>query len=288
MIVRQDVRNDSTRNLAFNGDPMEDVMNTSVTVATITRGRPSLLRRAITSVRKQTHTDLSHLIVVDGCETTREDLSANPSGTCIVYHYIERRPYEKSGPSRLASLRNLAVHLSTSRWIAFLDDDNEYEPDHIESLVQCALATGFQAVHSQRLLLKPNGEPYLEHSAPWGRDQEARDRVYQLLCDEGIMTPGSNIMRDRVLPTPKQSSGGVSVVDSSEWLIERQTLLECPFETEYDDEDWLAVRTEDAKLLHALARGGVRIGTTGKPTLKYYLGGFSNFGSRALSKGEWV
>ena len=49
------------------------------------------------------------------------------------------------------ALRTLLSFLANARYVAFLDDDNEYEPDHLEGLA--AAIQGKPWAHSQRLLV---------------------------------------------------------------------------------------------------------------------------------------
>ena len=78
---------------------------------------------------------------------------------------------------------------------------------------------------------------------------------------------GSHIARD-------QSKKGT--VDTGEWLFDRNLLCQLPFPTRYSRTDVRQRTTEDTKLVRRLLRAGVEIECTGLPTLKYYLGGYSN------------
>jgi hypothetical protein len=66
------------------------------------------------------------------------------------------------------------------------------------------------------------------------------------------------------------------MVDTSEWLFERELLLHVPFCEVYDHRDWLDVVPEDNKLLTTLVELGIPIACTHMPSLRYYLGGYSN------------
>jgi glycosyltransferase involved in cell wall biosynthesis len=249
----------------------------TVVVITVTRGRPLLLRRATESLLNQDWTgDLLHLIVVDACEPTVEEarqLSESSPG-CIEWISVPRIEEQTFGPSHLARLRNLAVRLVDSKWVAFLDDDNRWAPDHLRTLVDCAAWTGCPAVHSHRYLLHRDGSPYLEQRMPWKRDAAQGVRLYDELCQKGIFEPGSNVVRDRA--QKNDSHDTAQMVDMGEWLFSRPLLLEHPFEETYTYEDWVNVIPEDNKLLQRLVRHGVPTATTGRPTLYYYLGGYSN------------
>lgn len=248
-----------------------------ITVVTITRERPHLLARAITSVRSQDyHGVINHEIVVDGCAATAKMLAEANYRTNETFSWslAVRQPNDISGPARLARLRNSAVTRTNTKWISFLDDDNEFERNHLSSLVDCALRSGCAAVHSHRKLFHADGRPYLEQHMPWKRCRREGERIYYDLCAKGVFTKGSNIVRDRA--DPKNHPDPARMVDMGEWLFQRELLFKFPFCEEYSYEDWLNIIPEDNKLLQTLVEHEIPIASTCQPTLKYYLGGYSN------------
>ena len=250
---------------------------TTATVVTVTRRRVHLLGRAIDSVKRQDWNGgiLRHLILVDDCRETAEWLSehVNDDGH-VDWKLIERQSGESSGPARLARLRNLACELAESEWIAFLDDDNEFEPQHIRTLVACAAAYSSAAVHSYRKLFHFDGTPFLEEFWPWcRRPSEARERYWEYV-GKGILLPGSNVVRERA----GSAGAGQSLthIDMNVWLLRRELLLKCAMPEHFTEKDWLANLTEDDKLLEALTEAGVQVAATGIASVRYYLGGYSN------------
>jgi len=252
-------------------------MQTSVTVVTVTRRRVHLLERAIQSVKRQDWGGgtLQHLIIVDDCKESAGWLSRHAGADRkIVWRLIEREPHEASGPSRLARLRNLACLLTDSDWIAFLDDDNEFEPNHIRSLLTCAAESSSPAVHSYRKLFHFDGTPFLEEFWPWCRGRNEARRRYWDYVSRGILRPGSNVVREK--NAPKGSEEEPTHIDMNVWLLRRELLLRCAMPEKFTEEDWLANLTEDDKLLEALMEAGVPLSVTGIPSVRYYLGGYSN------------
>jgi glycosyltransferase involved in cell wall biosynthesis len=249
----------------------------SVTVVTITRRRVALLKRAIQSVRRQDWSDgqLHHLIIVDDCEETADWLENNIQGDVgVMWEVVSRLPREVSGPSRLARLRNRACKLAAGDWIGFLDDDNEYEPNHIRTLLACAETTGSPAVHSYRKLFHFDGSPFLEPFWPWCRQKgEAQNRYWEYVAN-GILVPGSNVACERAISVNDRRE--TIHIDMNVWLLRRKILLECPVSDGFTDKDWIANLTEDDKLLEALINVGIPMATTGNATVRYYLGGYSN------------
>jgi glycosyltransferase involved in cell wall biosynthesis len=257
-----------------------------VTVVTVTRRRPQLLERCMQSVGNQSyHGVLKHLIVVDDCAETVAFLARTPHADGRVRAVLsERQPAESSGPPRLARLRNHAVRLVDTAWIAFLDDDNEYEPGHVASLVTCAAVSRCPAVHSHRQLLYFEGGAYLEPRWPWCRDPRQAEDYYRRLVQNGVMDAGSNVVRDRVDPVPGPFR--IVLVDTNVWLIRTETLRKVQIPDEFSYQDWLDNIAEDDKLVEALVAARVPIACSGRATVKYYLGGYSNDLSHEYSHSE--
>lgn len=92
-----------------------------------TFNRAYLIRRAIESVLKQTFTDWQLIIVDDGStDHTDEVVQAYlEKDTRILYTYAENQ-----GPG-LA--RNRGILLSAGQYVTFIDSDDEYHPNHLQS-----------------------------------------------------------------------------------------------------------------------------------------------------------
>ena len=101
-----------------------------VTVITPTTGAP-YLRQAIESVKNQTYDNIQHLVVVDG----------QPKGRVIAREYphidLIDLPYP-TGLDRFNGHRiyGASVYLAKGDLVCFLDEDNYFDPNHIESLVK--------------------------------------------------------------------------------------------------------------------------------------------------------
>ncbi|WP_344121230.1 glycosyltransferase family 2 protein [Streptomyces blastmyceticus] len=251
-----------------------------VTVVTITRTRPGLLARALDSVREQRlDAPFEHLVVIDDCHDTYLSLrEREPLPAGVGWILAGRGPGDVSGPGRSSRLRNMAVRVSRAPWIAFLDDDNTWEPDHLAGLLECAARTGHRAVHSHLKMFNKDGSPYLEQRDPWARDPAQGRAEYARMRARGVVEPGSCVRRDRFDP-PGVPDPVVSV-DTGEWLLARELLLEVPFTDDFDARDEAELIGEDDKLARSLRERGEPVSCTGRPTLRYHLGGYSNDFSR--------
>ncbi|MGH3620558.1 MAG: glycosyltransferase [Sciscionella sp.] len=231
--------------------------------------RPATLLRCIWSVEAQCYDGpIEHVFVIDDCPAACRLLDQQqPHGTRQM-HYVLRTAQDADGPARLAYLRNLAVDVSTHDLIAFIDDDNEWEPDHLASLV-AARRSADSFSHSERRLFYAGGHPFVAPEFPWKRDVITRRALYARYVELGAVTPGDNIWRDRVdLPD--------TCVDLGEWLLPRQFVLGVQFDLAYSLADWQNILVEDGKLARKINASGLPIISTKRPTLRYYLGGYSN------------
>jgi glycosyltransferase involved in cell wall biosynthesis len=240
-----------------------------ITVITLTRRRPLLVQRAIRSVRAQrTAHPVHHVVLVDDCPDTLATLRGLPDLGARV-SYQPRAEDEVSGPSRSSRLRNLGVRAATDPWIAFLDDDNEWTPDHLDSLVDCAQRRGVRVAYSDVSLHNQDGSDYLAPRWPWAHTVAEAEREYADYVAKGVCAPGSNVLRD--------SPGACGVAaDTSAWLLARELLLEIPFAERFTAQDANELQGEDDKLYQALVRRREPMACTGRTTLRYYLGGYSN------------
>lgn len=94
----------------------------SVIIPTI--GRPALLKRAVDSVLAQTLRDLELVVVIDGADPASQDVLAPIADPRL-------RVLVNETSLHVAGTRNRGVAEATSRWVAFLDDDDEWLPEKL-------------------------------------------------------------------------------------------------------------------------------------------------------------
>lgn len=115
----------------------------SVCVPTYNRG-PLLIERAVTSVLAQTYQNLELVIVGDHCtDNTAELLSRIQDPRLKFYNLPSRdRKYRQTVENHWfvggAIPANKAMELARGQWIARVDDDDTWTPDHIEKLLRFA------------------------------------------------------------------------------------------------------------------------------------------------------
>lgn len=130
---------------------MELAIEQQVCVITPTIGEANL-KRAVTSVENQTYKNIMHLIVIDGPEYWEKALANMSLSNERSNAYITVCPFN-TGKNNMYGHRILAGYpqFIDAPYIAFLDADNWWEENHIESLVKTIEADdNLDWVHSLR------------------------------------------------------------------------------------------------------------------------------------------
>ncbi len=96
-----------------------------VSVIIPTHNRPKLLKRAIQSVLSQTFQDFE-IIVVDDGDISAEEIIKNFNQPQKIIYTKNKRKRGGSGA------RNTGIILARGKYIAFLDDDDEWLPEKLE------------------------------------------------------------------------------------------------------------------------------------------------------------
>ena len=111
-----------------------------VSVITRTLNRPELLAEAGAAVAAQTWPRVEWVVVNDGGDDVAGVV--DPLRDRLEIVYLE--------PGRVGRCRagNLALEASTGSWIAWLDDDDLYEPEHLAGLMRAIEGTTFKVAYS--------------------------------------------------------------------------------------------------------------------------------------------
>jgi hypothetical protein len=124
----------------------------SVLIATYNR-RELLIERALRSVREQTYANLEVIIIGDGCTDDTEQAVARLGDPRITFVNLTRAPRPEQPYCQWlvagAAPGNEALRRARGRWIAWLDDDDEFSRDHVETLLGEARARRLEFVYGQ-------------------------------------------------------------------------------------------------------------------------------------------
>lgn len=116
-------------------------------VATYNRSR--VLSQAIASVRRQTMTDWELIVVGDHCTDDSADIVASFHDPRITFVNLPVNAGEQSGPN------NEGLRRARGRFIAYLNHDDMFFPDHLERAVAWLEREAADFVWSPVLLVEP-------------------------------------------------------------------------------------------------------------------------------------
>ncbi|MEV7242281.1 glycosyltransferase family 2 protein [Streptomyces sp. NPDC093248] len=156
------VENAETRRLAAATTPPPAAL-----VATViaTHRRPAELRAAVRSALDQTVRDQVVIVVDDGA-----GLPELPDDPRLFAVSLARN----TGVAGV--VRNVGIRLTRSRYVAFLDDDNLWEPDHLERALAVLEAPGGpDGVYTALRRVLPDGTERDVLSVPFDRRRSARE-----------------------------------------------------------------------------------------------------------------
>lgn len=118
---------------------MGNIVIEKVTVVIAAYNRPDYLRDAIRSVQEQTY-PIHEVIVIDDFSTVElKSVVDEFSNLNIIYH-------KKDENLGVSNSRNIGISIATGDWIAFLDDDDLFLPNKIESNINDVSKGGYGAV----------------------------------------------------------------------------------------------------------------------------------------------
>ena len=216
----------------------------TVMVITPTIGS-SKLQDALDSVEKQTYKHIKHLIVVDGKEFANgvfEQVGLPPKDKVKVL-VLPENTGKTNGNFYGHRIYAAMPHLLNSDYMLFLDEDNWYEPDHVETLVETIEKKNLDFSYSLRKIFSPEKE---------------------YLCEDNCESLGKwEIYMSRTGPHGKHY-----LIDTSSFCWKREFLQKtCHF--------WHAGWGGDRQYFYAV-KDHAKYDTNGKYTLCYRLDGNPN------------
>jgi glycosyltransferase involved in cell wall biosynthesis len=121
-----------------------------VSVIIPTRDRPAMLHEAIASVRAQSFTDYEIIVVVNGPDNphTAQTLEVSAAAGCEV---------ERIDAAGIAVALNAGIAAARGEWLAFLDDDDHWEPSRLEVGLATADATKADVIFCNFVMFDERG-----------------------------------------------------------------------------------------------------------------------------------
>jgi GT2 family glycosyltransferase len=134
-----------------------------VSIVTATYNRSNVLRLAIETVRWQTLADWELLVVGDGCTDDTPEVVAAFGDDRIRFVNLDVNHGEQSAPN------NAGIALATGRYLAFLNHDDLWFPDHLTVLIESLERTGADLVYGLSARRDAAGGLHLWGDSPGGR-----------------------------------------------------------------------------------------------------------------------
>ncbi len=119
-----------------------------ISIITATYNRSNVLRYAIECVRQQTLTDWELIVVSDASTDDTADVVDSFGDSRIRFVELERNHGEQSGPN------NIGLGLARGQFVAFVNHDDLWMPNHLEASYACLMETGADLVFGVGVLIK--------------------------------------------------------------------------------------------------------------------------------------
>jgi glycosyltransferase involved in cell wall biosynthesis len=134
-----------------------------VSVIIQTFNRSNILEYAIGSVLRQTFTDWELLVMGDGCTDDTAAVVARFTDPRIRFVNLPERVGDQSGPN------NEGVRLARGRYVAYLNHDDIWLADHLQTAVTALDGSDADLVFTLQFEADPDGRVRVNASFPQGR-----------------------------------------------------------------------------------------------------------------------
>lgn len=161
----------------------EEKFSPMVSVIVPTYNRPVLLAKSLKSILNQTYQNFEIIVVNDGGSDVENIIADLNSNRNIIYtaHALNKG---------LAAARNTAIKMAKGKYIAYLDDDDIYYPEHLEELCTFLENTDYKVAYTEAYRAyqkKVNGkyvvtERITPYTVDLDRDQLLVCNLFPVLC----------------------------------------------------------------------------------------------------------
>ncbi len=164
-----------------------------VSVIIPTKNGERFIGAALESIGRQTYTNWEVIIIEDGSKGLTET---------IVRRFASLHPnnhvhYQRSPVSQGAAFtRNAAFTLASGEWIAFLDCDDRWLPDHLDACVHKLNETGEDIAYSAAIMCEDGTDHVL---SAWGPTHGEIVDFPQSLFGRSFVTPSATVVRRDVI-----------------------------------------------------------------------------------------
>jgi len=129
------------------GQDLTEGQNPLVSIIVRTKDRPKLLQRALRSIASQLYRPLEVVLVNDGgCALDDEDVRSILENVSLNYIRLEKN-------TGRANAGNVGIKAAQGEYIGFLDDDDEYYENHIDTLISFLRQSEYKIAYTDARLI---------------------------------------------------------------------------------------------------------------------------------------
>jgi glycosyltransferase involved in cell wall biosynthesis len=187
-----------------------------VSVVIPTRWRPELLLRAVRSVLAQTLRDIEAVVVIDGDDPATKHVLEE-----LIREDARVRVIALETSVGGSDARNRGVDAASGKWVAFLDDDDEWLPGKLQAQLEAVIAsTAPVVIGTCKIIARTPGNDYV-----WPRRMPEPD---EQICEY--------LLARRTL------SRGEGSIQTSTFFVQRALMQAQPFKSgqlKHQDTEWL-------------------------------------------------
>jgi glycosyltransferase involved in cell wall biosynthesis len=188
-----------------------------ITVVIPAYNRADLVGRAVASALAQRPEPPAEVLVVDDASSDSTAAAAEQAGATVIRHEVNQGE---------GGARNTAFRHAAHEWVALLDSDDEWTPDHLANL--WPRAAPHVVLASSAWARTADGDQWLL-GGPWPAPHALRSPATILFPENPLPASGVLVKRDVVI-----AAGGFrplpSAADADMWIrvLEHGTGLACP------------------------------------------------------------
>lgn len=199
------------------------IKNSSISVIIPIYNRANVLRRALKSVMEQTLAPHEIIVVDDGSDDDPFSVAQNICDSRLNYICFESN-------KNAAFARNAGAEVATGDYLAFLDSDDQWLPDHLESKVRCLQSSPeAQAVFGSFLLQRETGEQFANHLPVIGDEENMATYILErpggdIRTSTMVVKRGafSKVKFDAELGKHQDWDFAIRFDDRFSWVLERE------------------------------------------------------------------
>lgn len=185
----------------------------SVSIVTATYNRPAVLDFAIRSILKQDFPDWELIVVGDQCSEATAELVASFADKRIRYVNLALNYGEQSGPN------NVGIARARGKYIAFLNQDDCWFPDHLRAATDWLEASGADGVLAKSAVVVPSPFPGEQDGWTTYLTGEGRNGRYDPVRTEGPVSTLLLKSEAARAAGPWRSASDCFASSSQEWLF---------------------------------------------------------------------